>query len=619
MGDAVRPADDTFNHVLQESFRTWSSYLASEDEGHPFPQHAIDLGSLVCQTPPFLGGSAAASDEKIAFACEEKQSTQGKGSLVVNAQSTWRTSTGKCDLPPRVLSKQLLLAVGHKVSVRLSTDSPFSHWPGVHGLSDYDEGNYLSVLYLAWAYILSARWVELLGRSRDHECQMSYSPPSCEGPVHSNKQHMIQIDIGDDACAEEVSWWRAVLCSDSCWDATTKYNGHEYLSPWSLSATGAGLIVTTKGFLNTRADPPDSWTALEYLRRFCVHHRLYAQCSVALAGVLYIPFMRGGTIALPFPKESSRLKSKEGDGGSTVPIQELLKEHGQLLAKYMTLSSNVWGLRSILCSTFFNKDIECNLVSAWLNPAFAILDSISSKSNSKAAFLINRQPRIGILWLGALLTDLAKSILRDVRAGMTAVDLPASAWTETSQSFLSSEIESIDGDYIHRDDECRLLFITAFESHDRPPIWPWKPFGATHLSETELSVFEHAWCTGHYLEYDSWEWILTDNRSIKNTREQTSQPTDKKSQYLHNRDSPVLEDYTYNFFSQSLSEGATRGIFRWLRSTGYPSSERPMYQLFWFDMEGTDDEEAPDDEESDVEMQNSLRKTHVQLWLEELE
>ncbi|GLA34046.1 hypothetical protein AnigIFM63309_004073 [Aspergillus niger] len=448
---------------------------------------------------------------------------------------------------------------------------------------------------------------------------MSYSAQSCEGPLHSDKQHVIKIDIGDDACAEEVTWWHAVLCSDICWDAITKYNGHEYLSPWSLSAMGAGLTVATKDFLNIRADPPDSWTALDYLRRFCVRHRLYAQCSVALAGVLYIPFLRGRTIALPFPKESSQLKSKESDGGSTVSVPELFKEHGQLLAKYMTLSSNAWGLRSILCSTFFNKDIECNLVSAWLNPAFAILNSISSKNKSTAAFLVNRQPRLGILWLGALLTDLAKSILRDVRAGMTALDLPASAWTETTQSFLTSEIRPINGDSIPRDDECRLLFITASEGHDRPPIWPWKPFGATHLSDTELSVREHAQCTGHFLEYDSWEWVLTDNRAIKISREQNSQPTDETLQYPHNRDSPKLEDYTYNFFSQSLSEGATRGIFEWLRSTGYPSSERPIYQHSWFDMEGTDDEEAPDDEESDVEMKSSPKKTHVQHWLEEIE
>lgn len=40
------------------------------------------------------------------------------------------------------------------------------------------------------------------------------------------------------------------------------------------------------------------------------------------------------------------------------------------ISLYMALSCNAWGLRSRLCSTFFGPDVECNLVSSWLNPAF---------------------------------------------------------------------------------------------------------------------------------------------------------------------------------------------------------------------------------------------------------
>jgi hypothetical protein len=36
------------------------------------------------------------------------------------------------------------------------------HWPGVQeGDGQATEGNHLAILLLAWAYILSARWVEL--------------------------------------------------------------------------------------------------------------------------------------------------------------------------------------------------------------------------------------------------------------------------------------------------------------------------------------------------------------------------------------------------------------------------------------------------------------------------
>ncbi|PYH79083.1 hypothetical protein BO82DRAFT_367207 [Aspergillus uvarum CBS 121591] len=342
---------------------------------------------------------------------------------------------------------------------------------------------------------------------------MAYTAQSWEGSTQSSEQHVIQIDIGEDACEEEVFWWRAILCSGNFWNATTKYNGREYLSPWSVSATGAGLTLATKASLNFKLYPPDSMTALKYLSRFCVHHRLYAQCSVALAGVLYIPFLRGKTVSLPFPKQNSRFGLKEG-AVDPVSIPDLINEHDQLLAKYMTLSLNTWGLRSILCSTFFNTEIECNI------------------------------PRLGILWLGAIFTDLAKSILRDVRTGMTALDLPASAWTETTQKFLTAKVGPSNGESIRREDECRLLFITASEGHDRPPIWPWKPFGTTRLCDAELSVQNHAHCAAHFLEYDFWEWMLTNGRSIQNSREITSQPPYAALHPHPNRKVPVLDDYT---------------------------------------------------------------------------
>lgn len=178
----------------------------------------------------------------------------------------------------------------------------------------------------------------------------------------SNEQSTVQIDLGEDACVEEVLWWRTILCSDNGWDATTKYNGHVYLSPWSVSAKHAGLTVT-QAFVGAKPKPPSSVTALKYLSRFCAHHHLYAQCSVALAGVLYAPFMRR-TIFLPFLKQITRQERKEPVDDSSVSIPDLLNDLNELLPKYMTLSSNTWGLRSLLCSTFFNPDIECNLVSA---------------------------------------------------------------------------------------------------------------------------------------------------------------------------------------------------------------------------------------------------------------
>ncbi|RJE22648.1 hypothetical protein PHISCL_05031 [Aspergillus sclerotialis] len=53
--------------------------------------------------------------------------------------------------------------------------------------------------------------------------------------------------------------------------------------------------------------------------------------------------------------------------------------------------------------------------------------------------------------------------------------------------------------------------------------------------------------------------------------------------------SAALSDYSYDFFSQALSEGNTRGILGWLRSTGYPRNERAIYQHSWIDLESIDE------------------------------
>ncbi|KAJ5950475.1 uncharacterized protein N7479_008888 [Penicillium vulpinum] len=602
MGDALRPSDDEFSEVLQESLKIWNSYLSAGNEQHQIPQKAISMRPLVSQTPPFLGDGLASFDKPISFACEEKESPS-RG-LLINGRSTWRTSKGTCDLPPKVLPRQLLLAIDSRLSVELSEDSPLSDWPGVQGLSGYDEGNYLSVLYFAWAYILSARWVELLNCSADHECHMHYTTDRGEGRFpQSNYQPTIQIDIGDDACEEEVVWWWAILSSDDCWDATVKYNGHMYLSPWSISAKKVGFTLATKDNLSAKSEslaksePPLSETALDYLSGFCVRHRLYAQCSVALAGVLFIPFLKGRTLSLPLPRQASWPSLTRCVNDSPVSISDLLAKHKELLPKYMTLSSNIWGLRSLLHSTFFNPDIECNLVSAWLNSAFAIINSISP--NELPAFLATRKPILGILWLGAILAGSANNVLRDIRIGLVALDLPASAWARTAQTFLTSEMETNNSEAIRRDDECRLSFITACEGHDRPPIWPWKPFGKTQLCDTDLTVRQHAQC-GHCLEYESWEWMLTNDDSIRDFGIDNSDSPDQTPHSVPNVAPVALGDYKDDFFSQMLSEGATRGIFEWLRSTGYPLSEKPIYQHSWIDLEDTDGEDEPE-AESDVE------------------
>lgn len=68
--------------------------------------------------------------------------------------------------------------------------------------------------------------------------------------------------------------------------------------------------------------------------------------------------------------------------------------------------------------------------------------------------------------------------------------------------------------------------------------------------------------------------------------------------------------------SQSASEVATRGLFGWLRSAGYPANEKPLYQHSWIDIESSDEEEEEegDDTESDT-VKEADHATFIDEWL----
>lgn len=373
------------------------------------------------------------------------------------------------------------------------------------------------MILLAWAYILSAKWAELLQRSSDHDCTTGY----VSRPEYLGSPKKIAIDISSYSDDEEGQWWNAVLAGDRGWKIGVHYKDKEYLSPWSISTLDGACVKGREDSRTEIGPPPSSNVALNYLSRFCARHRLYGQCSAALASAPYIPLLSGRRISLPMPKPAIEVVNQSTPVLAPLPPknQELVTNHGRLLPCYMSLSTNPWGMRSLLSSTFFNPDIPCNLVSAWLNPAFAIIDPFLKENNMDrlAAILGRRQPRLTSLWLGAIIMGMAKTEIRNLKIGLSALDLHAAAWTGSVRSFMTLGIETLHGQMIRREDECRLLFITATDAadnHSRAPVYPWKPFGKSHIRDTELEVQRHAQCNCHCLEYEAWHWQFSNCREL---------------------------------------------------------------------------------------------------------
>ncbi|RAH75386.1 uncharacterized protein BO66DRAFT_416678 [Aspergillus aculeatinus CBS 121060] len=611
MEEPLRPNKADFNRGLRESYQQWSSYITPPPPNLPslLPQECLNLKGLLQRTPSFLGCGLFPEDTQIPLSLLEIESREGQYTLVTSCRSIWRTSTNpeQCPLPPKAMPARLVVGVQSSLAVHLSDSAPLAAWPGTQDQPDQDEGSYLAVLFLAWAYILSARWAEIMAR---------VSGSSIRRAPHDH--YPAAIELGYNTDADETNWGRSILSGTSGRSPrTAEYNHRPYLSPWSVNLTKTSRIAITDHQPRvpkpTQPPPPSSHTTLEYLTRFSTHHRLHAQTSAALAAALYIPFLQGKGKAIPPSTPGQPLPLYPPP--LPTPTQTQANENPNpiathaLLPYYMTLSTSPWGICSLLHSTFFNRDIECNVVSAWLNPAFAIIDPLLHASNLPALLrvLARRAPQLGGLWVGAFIVNVAGSILRDVRNGMAALDLDAAAWTGGDVSFLTARTEVSEGGIVRREDECRLLFLTSHEGEgegvawSRAPVHPWKPLGVTVLGEAEMQVRMHASCGCHCLEYRGWRWGLVDGGEIEDAGVGLVGDCRVESggcDVLDQRQFELLDPEALG--SEALSEVATRGIFGWLRSRGYPASERAIYQHEWVDLASSDDEHEQGQEVEDV-------------------
>ncbi|KAK6823827.1 hypothetical protein RU639_006509 [Aspergillus parasiticus] len=466
MPDAVRPSKESFESVLHRSRHTWSSFRDAHDGRSTLPTHCIDLRNILGQTPGFLAANAL-PDGLLSFDCVEEGEGPGPYDISAKGKSTWKTSNGTCDTKPRTIPKQLLLATQIPPQIEFSVNAPFATWPNIEGIYHGTEDNHIAALFLAWAYILSARWAELLDRSTDHRCRIDHIYKTNHVIPESFSEYTEEA-VADGFEEAQVFWWNAILAGNSGWKIT--------------------------------AD-------------------------------------------------------------------------------------------------------------AWLNPAFAVINPILENGNlvQLATILGRRRPQLAPRWLGAIMTGIARSELRDIRDGLTAIDLHAAAWTGTKHSFISLKPGVAQEHTIRREDDCRLLSITASDGYTRVPGSVWKPFGQTSISDTDLAVPEHAHCGCHCFEYHSWYWCLTDGE----IEDPGLELTPSVGGVL--RIGEGLELPLNIPCDDSLSEGETRGIFQWLRISGYPASERAIYQREWMDAGSSSEEEVDDGESSpSPEFSGEL----VEAWME---
>ena len=128
----------------------------------------IQVENILGPTPPYpqswLESKADNASELTA------QDYPGSSSeLYLSGRGYWQDTKAACNLNCRVLEKRLLVGVQKPCQFEFVENGPFQEWPGVERRSHPVEGNYIALFVLAWAYIFSAKWVELSKPNTDSQ------------------------------------------------------------------------------------------------------------------------------------------------------------------------------------------------------------------------------------------------------------------------------------------------------------------------------------------------------------------------------------------------------------------------------------------------------------------
>lgn len=614
MPDSLRLGDEELRAIYKRGFDTWSALHASarEQTGLPLQLSHLDIQGAFRHHPSFPANlhlhheKSARSSQVYATGC-----------------SAWTPNQpgSACVLPPFHQDEKIAVAAWKPILLKSgasATHSPAADWGSWFARPDK---NYMAVLVLAWSYILSARWAEIMPgeASLVYTSSMADTIGREDPPKGPSESPMPTLDI-EGACPAEARWWAAILAEGQGWKATLSLDGDTLLGPWSFKHQPSNPFLIRKdlAFQNgsavayESAAPPSCLKALHFLDSFCLDRNIADQSQAALAAVLLMPSYRTAKgLQLPAFKVGPQLTPP------SAPRQhpDVQSTWRPSLDKLMTLSCRERGVSSILLSGFYDPSIECNAAAPWLQGSFSAIRLLTPESPAVLGrMLMDRKPNLSPLWVGATIIGLQDEVLRDAWRGMILLDLLSAASSETIQSFVQEPISDplvVNGN-ISRSDQCRLLFFSRKEFHKRLPISPWKPFGENPVGDTDLEVQAHVQCKGHRLRYQGFTWNCSDGTTVHQPFT-GGDPVPAEQYSSHTNQAPV--DYAgLDPDKEHLSENPTRSIFGWLRFDGYAPGEREIWKHEWFDL-GDSDEEEEEEGSNDSSGNTPKSSVYVETWL----
>ncbi|KAH7219632.1 hypothetical protein DER44DRAFT_879520 [Fusarium oxysporum] len=532
--DPLRLDDFLFRVFYEKGYNTWSSLLKQASEDPRISPASLQVEHLFPQHPYFLIGI--------------ELDTTG----LLTATSTWVPGTGSCDLPPFEQPFRLLPCVATPTRLFTSTKLPL---PPYVWFKQSD--NHLTVLLLAWAYALSARWAEIFSQASPLE----YTGSQAE--------------------------WLATLPCDST---------EAIVDVGNVSDDVARCASRSKATSHQRC--PSFETAVQYISDYRTLHSAHDQNRAAFATALMLPLANYDRISvlLPVPRmctAPSRIRS------STESTEEPI--YGRDIRQFdrlLTLSCNPHGVKSILGSIFYDPGVLCNTYGPWLQGTATVLQSIRNLDILARTFSL-RSPHLSFSWLGAMIAGLHRGFLRSPGLlgllGLNRIDIHEAAWTGTLASFIQDHVpqQPENTTSISCRHEFTLAFLTqGIARYKFPPIYPYRPLGSTAVKGLDLDVRLHKACQGgHGLESSKITWTCAGRKNeVQEAAALTTiiRPPLKSS----HPGAASLIDYRGLDPDKDISEQVTRNVLMWMREMdGFPINEREIYKHEWFDDGDSDDDD----------------------------
>ena len=231
---------------------------------------------------------------------------------------------------------------------------------------------------------------------------------------------------------------------------------------------------------------PASTEISRLLEAFCLSKMITNQCATAaLALVLMLPEFESCLIELP------PFRNTKDIDPSQCGTRNVCSDLSGYLGKCIMLSCCAEGITSLLCSTFFDPTVPCNLIGPHTQGIREALEPVRDNPILLARLLAKQNPAFSGFWLAAIWTGRATKIIDCALNGMPPINLLVASWAGVPQSFIQMGYYPVSTRkaYIPRATEFSTLCL--IDSEASIPMTPSPPFGETAVTNLNLDIRRH--------------------------------------------------------------------------------------------------------------------------------